>query len=182
MPSMTRGKDFGRGIHIGMLVEESANVTREPPIFGLPGRIKRGRRLAVGMTYPLPARFAFGDKGWKLSMTARNGEGLFVGPPVSIRHNAAYPVCQTRAEFGQRHARSGNTTAPRTPRRGFRRDPALAQFAGKPLTKAVELNRPGVEPGSVKPFGLHRQMHVGARRVGMERQDIIDRPPLSGPC
>jgi|GEM_PF-5126223 len=179
---MTGSKDFGRGVHVGMLVEKFANVNRERPVVRLPGRIQRGRRSAVGMAYFLPAHFAFCDKGWKLGLTTRNGDGLFVGASVRLGQHATCPARQACAEFYQRHARSGNTTAPRTPRRGFRRDPALAQFAGKPLTKAVELNRPGVEPGSVKPFGLHRQMHVGARRVGMERQDIIDRPPLSGPC
>ena len=51
-----------------MLVEESANITRERPVVGLPGRIQRNRRLAVGVAYLLPARFAFGDKGWKLVM------------------------------------------------------------------------------------------------------------------
>ena len=65
---MMPGEDFGRGVHVGMLVEESANVTREHPVFGLTGRIQRNRRLAVGVAYLLPARFAFGDKGWKLGL------------------------------------------------------------------------------------------------------------------
>ena len=60
-----RGKDFGRGVQVGIRVEESANVTRERPVFRLPGRIQRNRRLAVGIVYLLPARFAFADKGWK---------------------------------------------------------------------------------------------------------------------
>lgn len=145
---MMLGKDFGRGVHVGMLVEEAANVTCERSVISLPGRIQRSGRLAVGVADPLPARFAFGDKGWKLGLAARNRECLFVRAPVGIRHHATYPARQTCAEFNQRQARSGNTTAPRTPRRGFRRDTALAQFAGEPLTKAVELNRTRIEPCS----------------------------------
>ena len=101
---MARGKDFGRGVHVGMLVEESANVTRERPVFGLPGRIQRSRRLAIGITYNLPARFAFGDKGWKLGLAPRNSDCLFVRAPVGIRHHATYPARQPCAEFNQRHA------------------------------------------------------------------------------
>ena len=44
---MMRGKDFGRGVHVGMLLEESANVTRERSVFGLPGRIQRSRCLLI---------------------------------------------------------------------------------------------------------------------------------------
>ena len=79
---MTRGKDFGRGVHVGMLVDESANVVRKRPVVNLPGRIQRGSRLLIGMEYLLPARFAFGDKRWKLSLAARNCDRLFVRRPV----------------------------------------------------------------------------------------------------
>ena len=89
---MMRGKDFGRGVHFGMLVEESANITRERPVFGSPGRIQRYRGLAVGMAYRQPARFAFGDKGWKLGLAPRNSDCLFVRAPVGIRHHATYPA------------------------------------------------------------------------------------------
>lgn len=41
---MMQGKDFGRGVHLGMSVKESENVARERSVFGLPGRIKRSRR------------------------------------------------------------------------------------------------------------------------------------------
>ena len=101
---MMPGKDCGRGVHVGMLVEESANVTRERPVFGLTGRIQRDRRLAVGVAYRLPARFAFGDKGWKLGLAPRNSDRLFVRAPVGIRHHATYPARQPCAEFNQRHA------------------------------------------------------------------------------
>lgn len=93
-----RGKDFGRGVQVGMRVEESANVTREHPIFGLPGRIQRTRRLAVGVAYLLPARFAFGDKGWKLGLAARNSDCLFVRAPIGIRHCATYCARHRRAD------------------------------------------------------------------------------------
>ena len=86
---MMPGKDFGRAVHVGMLVEESANVTRERPVFGLTGRIQRNRRLAVGVAYLLPARFAFGDKAWKLGLAARNGDGLFVGASICVCYLAA---------------------------------------------------------------------------------------------
>src|SRR3546814_10597876 len=46
-------------------------------------------------------------------------------------------------------------------------------FAGEPLAKAVKLNRSGIEPVAVQPFGLNRQMDMGTRRVCMKRQDII---------
>ena len=62
-----------------MLVEKPANVARECPVFGLPGRVKRSGSLLVSMAYLLPAGFAFGDKRRKLGLTARNGDGLFVG-------------------------------------------------------------------------------------------------------
>ena len=101
---MMPGKDFGRGVHVGMLVEESANVTRERPVFGLTGSIQRDRRLPVGVAYRLPARFAFGDKGWKLGLAPRNSDCLFVRAPVGIRHHATYSARQACAEFNQRHA------------------------------------------------------------------------------
>ena len=85
---MMPGEDFGRGVHAGMLVEESGNVTRERSVFGLPGRIQRNRRLLIGVAYLLPARFAFGDKGWKLGLAPRNGDCLFVRAPIGIRHHA----------------------------------------------------------------------------------------------
>ena len=85
---MMPSKDFGRGVHVGMLVEESANVTRERPVFGLTGRIQRNRRLLIGVAYHLPARFAFGDKGWRLGLAPRDGDGLFVRAPVCIRYLA----------------------------------------------------------------------------------------------
>ena len=104
MASMTGGKYFRRGVHVGMLVEEPANVARKRPVFGLPSRIQRSRRLAIGVTYNLPARFPFGDKGWKLGLALRNSECLFVGAPVGIRHHATYPARQACAKFNQRHA------------------------------------------------------------------------------
>src|SRR3546814_2280972 len=75
---MTRGKDFGRGVYVGLLVEESPDVPCERPIIRLPTCIQRGRRLAVCLAYRLPAGFAFGDKGRKIGPTARNGYGLLV--------------------------------------------------------------------------------------------------------
>ena len=101
---MMRSKDFGRGVHVGMLVEEPANVTRERPVFGLPGSIQRNRHLLIGMAYLLPARFAFGDKGWKLGLTTRSGDCLFVRAPVGIRHHTTCPARQACAEFDQCHA------------------------------------------------------------------------------
>ena len=93
-----RGKDFGRGVQVGMSVEESANVTRERPVFRLPGRIQRNRRLAVGIVYLLPARFAFADKGWKLGLAPRNSDCLFVRAPIGIRHYATYCARHRRAD------------------------------------------------------------------------------------
>ena len=101
---MARGKDFRRGIHVGMLVEESANGTREHPVFGLPGASSATAAWLIGMAYLLPARFAFGDKGWKLSLPTRNGDGLFVRAPVRLGHHATCPARQTCAKFDQRHA------------------------------------------------------------------------------
>ena len=101
---MVRGKNFGRGVYLRMLVEESANVARKRLVVGLSRRIQRNRRLAVGVAYLLPARFAFGDKGWKLSLAPRNSDCLFVRAPVGIRHHATYPARQACAEFNQRHA------------------------------------------------------------------------------
>src|SRR3546814_3557220 len=66
---MTRGKDFGRGVYVGLLVEESPDVPCERPIIRLPTCIQRGRRLAVCLAYRLPAGFAFGDKGRKIGPT-----------------------------------------------------------------------------------------------------------------
>src|SRR3546814_20972864 len=43
---MTRGKDFGRGVYVGLLVEESPDVPCERPIIRLPTCIQRSRRLA----------------------------------------------------------------------------------------------------------------------------------------
>ena len=101
---MVRGKNFGRGAHLRMSIEESANVTRERSVFGLPGRIQRSRCLLICMAYLLPARFAFGDKGWKLGLAARNGDGLFVGASVRLGHRATCPARQACAEFDERHA------------------------------------------------------------------------------
>ena len=101
---MVRGKNFGRGIHLRMLVEESANIARKRPVFGLPSPIQRNCRLAVSVADLLPARFPFGDKGWKLGLALRNRECLFVRAPVGIRHHATYPARQACAEFNQRHA------------------------------------------------------------------------------
>ena len=158
-------KNFGRGFHVLMLVEEPANVLRERPVFGLTSRIQRNRRLLIGMAYRPPAPFAFGDKRWKLGLAPRDGDSLFVRAPVGVRHHATYPARQTCAKF--------NTTASRPAGRGFGGDPTPAQFAGEPLTKAVELDRPGIEAFAIQPLGLHRQVDMRARRIGMERHDVI---------
>src|SRR3546814_758615 len=161
---ITVGKDVGVGVYVGLLVEESPDGPCARPIIRLPTCIQRGRRLAVCLAYRLPAGFAFGDKGRKIGPTARNGYGLLVSSPVSLGHHAAGPARQTGAKFDQPNAGSGNSPATRPPRRGFRRDTALAQFAGEPLAKAVKLNRSGIEPVAVQPFGLNRQMDMGDRK------------------
>ena len=170
---MMPGKDFGRGVHVGMLVEESANVTSERPVVGLTGRIQRKRRLAVGMAYLLPARLAFGDKGWKLDLAPRNSHCLFVRAPVGIRHHATYPARQTCAEFNQRYARSGNPLSSRPSRGGLGSHAARAQLARKPFTETIELNRPGIEPKAsnarLRPccgqIGMSRSRHCHSGRM-----------------
>lgn len=96
---MMCGKDFGRGVYVGMLFEESANVTSQRPVFGLPGRIQRKRRLPIGMAYLLPPRFAFGGKGWKRGLASRDGDGLFVGVTVCVRYLVTSFVTQPRPQF-----------------------------------------------------------------------------------
>src|SRR3546814_20864930 len=99
-----------------------------------------------------------------MGTTARHGSGLRVSGPVILGQHASGPARQTGAKFDQPDAGSDNSPATRPPRGGFRRDTALAQFAGEPPAKAVKLNRSGIEPVAVQPFGLNRQMDMGDRK------------------
>src|SRR3546814_3306339 len=80
---------------------------------------------------------------------------------------------QPRPELDERHARSGNPLSPRPSRRCFGGHAPRAQLAGKSFAETIELNRTRIEAVAIQPLGLNRQMDMRARRVSMERQDII---------
>src|SRR3546814_1755243 len=71
------------------------------------------------------------------------------------------------------HARSGNPRSPRPSGRCVGGHAPRAQLAGKSFAETIELNRTRIEAVAIQPLGLNRQMDMRARRVSMERQDII---------
>ena len=70
---MVRCKDFRRGIHPLMLVEEPTHIVCKVPVVGLPRGVQRGGSLAVGAAYRLPPLGAARDKCWQLCLALRNG-------------------------------------------------------------------------------------------------------------
>lgn len=82
-------KNFRRGIHALMLVEEGANILGKLPVLRLPGSVERIGSLLIGTAYLLPARRADDDERRQLVLPPRDGDGLFVSAPVSIRDPAA---------------------------------------------------------------------------------------------
>lgn len=86
---MMRGEYLGRGIHALMLVEEAANIARKLTVFDLPGDVERSGDLFICAAYLLPTECAGSDERWQLIVTARHGDGLFVGAPVGVRDLAA---------------------------------------------------------------------------------------------
>ncbi len=61
-PGMVCRKNFWRGIHALMLVEERANILGKLPVFRLPGGVQRIGGLLIGTAYLLPAECAGCDE------------------------------------------------------------------------------------------------------------------------
>ena len=101
------------------------------------------------------------------------GDGLLVGATIGICNLAAPLGSQPRPQFDQRHARPGDPLSSRPSRRCFGGNAPRSQLTGKAFTETIELDRTRIEAGAIQPFGLHRQMNMRSRRVGVEGQDII---------
>ena len=170
---MMGGENLWRGIHTLVLVQEPTNIARKLPVVGLPGSVQRGGSLFIGTAYRLPTECSGCDERRQLSLTSRDGDGLLIGAAVRLGNLATAFGSQPRPELDQCHARSGNPLTTRPARGGFGSHATRPQFAGKPFAETIELNRTGIEAVAIKPLGLNRQMDMGARRVGMEGQDII---------
>ena len=79
---MVRSKNFWRGIHTLMLVEEGAHITCKLPVFGLPGGVQRRRGLFIGTAYLLPAERAGCDERRQLILAPRHCNGLLIGAAI----------------------------------------------------------------------------------------------------
>ena len=170
---MVRRKDFGSCMHALVLGEEAAHIACKLPVFGRPGGVQCSGSLFIRTAYLLPPLRATRDKCRQCCLAARDGDGLFVGAPIRIRHLTTSFGSQPCPKFDEGHARPCDPSPTRASRGGFGGNAARAQLTGKAFSEAVELDRAGIEARAIQPLGLHRQMHMGARRVGVEGQDII---------
>lgn len=82
--SMMRRKNFGRGIHTLMLVEERANILGKLPVVRFPGGVQRICGLFIGTAYFLPAKCAGCDERRQLILALGDGDGLLVGAAVGL--------------------------------------------------------------------------------------------------
>lgn len=101
---MMPGKDFGRGVHLGMLVEESANVTRKLLVVGLPGGVQRSGSLFIRAAYLLPTECAGCDERRQLILAPRDGDCLFVSATVCVRYLTTPFGSKPRPQLDQCHA------------------------------------------------------------------------------
>ena len=76
------GKNFGRGIHIQVLVEECANILGEFLVIRLPGGVQRIGGLFIGTAYLLPTECSGGDERRQLILSLCDDNGLLVGAAV----------------------------------------------------------------------------------------------------
>ena len=170
---MMRSEHFGRSIHTLMLFEERANILGKFPVFRFPGGVQRSGGLFIGSANLLPAECAGCDERRQLILALGDGDGLIVGAAVGLGNLPSPLGSQPRPQFDQRHARPSNPLSSRPSRRCFGGNAPRSQLTGEAFTKPIKLNRAGVEPCAIQPLGLHRQMDMRARRIGMERQNVI---------
>lgn len=77
-------KNFGRGIHTLMLIEEGPHVIGKLPVIGLPGGVQRSGGLLIGTAYLLPAEGAGCDERRQLILAPRHRNGLLIGAAVGL--------------------------------------------------------------------------------------------------
>jgi hypothetical protein len=70
---MVRSKNFGRGVHALMLVEEPTNIACKLPVVGLSGGVQRSGRLTASRSYFPPPFRAARDKTRQCPFAPRNG-------------------------------------------------------------------------------------------------------------
>jgi hypothetical protein len=76
---MMGGKNFGRGVHALMLVEETTNTVGQVAVVGLSGGVQRSGCLTVSRSYFAPPRRAMRDKRRQRPFAPRNGNRLLIG-------------------------------------------------------------------------------------------------------
>lgn len=79
---MVSCKNFGRGIHTLMLVEEGAHIAGKFPVVGLPGGVQRSGGLLIGAAYLLPAEGSGCDERRQLILAPRHCNGLLIGAAI----------------------------------------------------------------------------------------------------
>ena len=92
-------KNFGRGIHTLMLVEEGAHIAGKLPVVGLPGGVQRSGGLLIGAAYLLPTSCAGCNERRQLILAPRDGDGLFIGAAVGLGNLARPLRSQPRPQF-----------------------------------------------------------------------------------
>ena len=80
--TMSCSKNFGRGIHTLMLVEEGSHIAGKLPVVRLPGGLQRICGLLIGTAYFLPAKCAGCDERRQLILALGDGDSLLVGAAV----------------------------------------------------------------------------------------------------